>query len=406
MFVEDFENQAFALAPGQLSPVSLGRGGFYLIQCLEKLPEEQTPFDEAQRDLREAVEKQTLAFLYDHHLSRLVFRSHYDNLSSRFTDLEPGEYLMAVGNYRLTKDEFLEMFPYAINEPLEIDKNLVTLTCYNILRGEIAAQQVEQVGLAHDPLLVAADRLARVILRSRDALRAALKVPLNFTEAQVKSYYDENRERLGDQPQWHVLDMQATVRNPYLRHPSQIEALRSELRAQFEQALQEFQMAFREERSRTAAESVLAGETSPTVFPQVRVLEDEADTATARFRRQIMSKLQCLKVFTDSSTPDFQFSVADWGFRDFGDEKVFPYVKDLHEGEFNPIASVGRGGFQCYFIAHYLPGAPRDYDKIRVHVRQQYIASLQADVLDRLRKELMDKSALRVSLPELGGTEK
>jgi hypothetical protein len=283
---------------------------------------------------------------------------------------------------------------------------LIAATCQNVLRGELVAQQVEELGLARDPLLVAADRIARRIVRCNEGLRAALKVPLTFSEPQIKSYYEENRNRLGYQPQWRVFSMQASVRNPYLRQPSQMQALRGDLRAQFEQVLQEFQIAFREERSRTAADLVLAGESSPTLAATVKVLDDEADTATARFRRQIMPQLQCLTLFTGASTTDYQFTVTDLGYRNFRDEKIYPYIKDLHEADLGPIAAMGPGGFACYFIERYIPETPLDYDKIRVHVRQQYIAFLQAEALDRLRTELADKSALRISLPEIGSKEK
>jgi hypothetical protein len=376
------------------------------VQCLEKLPEQQVSFETAQKDLREAVEQKTLAYLYDYRLSLMVRRAHYDNLAARFAELLPHENLVIVGNYRVTKGDFLEMFPYAINESLELDRNLVAQNCMSIVRGEMVAQLVEETGLGRDPLLVAADRIARRLWKSRDTLYAALKVPLTFTESQVKRYYEENRDRLGYQPQWHVISMQAAVRNPYLRQPSQLRALQTELRSQFEQALQEFQMAFREERSRTAADLVLGGETSPTLLAPIRVLDDEADTATAAFRRRMLPRLESLKTFIAGSTTDFEFSAADMGYRNFRDEKLFPYLKGLGEGDLSPIAPVGRGGFACYFIERYISGMAEGYDKTRVHVRQQYIASLQAQVLDQLRTELTDKSALRVSLPEIGHQEK
>jgi len=405
MFVEDFEKQAFALEPGQLSPVFLGRGGFYLIQCLEKLSEKQVPFDVAQKDLRDAVEWKTLGYLYDYHLTRMVRARRYTSLSTRFAELLPDEELLSIGGYRMTKKEFLQMFPDAVTEPVEMNEGLILRTCQDILQAEWVAQQIEQRGLAGDPLLVAADRLARRIWQSREAVRTARAVPLTFSESEVKDYYEKNRERLGYQPQWRVLRIEAAVHNPYLLHPSQLAAVGAELRTQFRQTLLDFQTAFREERAKAAEELVLAGESSPTLITAASVLEDEASTATARFRREMMPKIQGLRVFTEASTTDYQFTVTDLGYCNSHNERVFSYVKDLRESDLSDIMSLPQGGLMCYFVARYIPGAEVDYDKIRVHARRQYIASLQAETLDRLCKELTNKMALHVSLPEIGSKD-
>lgn len=405
MFTEDFETHAFALEPGQLSPVFLGRGGFYLIQCLEKLPEKQVSFKAAEKDLRETVEQKTLAYLYNYHLSRMLRGEKPTARADRFRDLLPQEDLITLGDYRLSQGEFLDMFPYVITEPLESNQVLIGQITQDIVRGEVVAQQIEQLDLAGDPLLVAADRLARRIWRSREALRTILATPPTFSESEVKNYYEANRKQLGYQPQWRVLNIEATVRNPYLHHPSQLEALRAELRSQFEQTLRDFQTAFREERLQATEELRVSGESSPTLMTAASVPDDEAATATARYRRQALPKLRCLRVLTEASTTDFQFTVADLGYRSARDENIYSSIKDLSEGDCGPIATLPRGGFTCYFVAGSIAGAPLDYDKARVHVRQQYIASLQAERLQRLRKELTDKMALRVSFPEIGGSD-
>jgi len=405
MFIEEFETQAFALEPGQLSPVFWGPGGLYLVQCLEKHPEQQESFEAINAELREAVEHKTLRYLYDYQLLRLIQRRDYRAFYSRFLDIPETGKMFEIGRYELSRNEFLDIFPFVLNEPLTLTAGMFSLICREILQGELVAREIERLGLAGDPLLVAADRMARRILRADKALRATLAVPLALTESEVQTYYEENRERLGYQAQWRVLRIEAFVRNPYLRHPSQLPALRTELRSQFEQALRELRSAFGEERSKAAEERVLAGE--PPVAPSgaASIPEDEAATATARFRRQLMALPRCLDVLTEASTSDYEFIVTDLGYCTAHDAKVYPYVKQLREGDYGRIAATRSGNYVCHFVARYIPGAPADYEQVRAHIRRQYIAARQAEALDRLRGELARESALRVRLPEVASQD-
>jgi len=403
-FVEEFESQAFALEPGQLSPVFWGPGGLYLVQCIEKFPERQKPFDDVKDEIRKKVEAKTLKFLYDHRLKRLLFKQNYRLMTGRFTELPPGESLILVGPYSLSKDDLLEMFPYVIDPPLKINNKLISQICAEILRGEIVAQQVEQLGLADDPLLREADRIARRIRRADSVLRAALAVPLDFTDEQVRAYYEKNRERLGYQALRRVLRIEAEVTNPYLRVPSQLEALRSELLDRFKETVARFHSAFLEERSQEAQERALAGEAPATPLNAALLSADETSTQGLKLRRLLEAKPRCLAIIGEASTSDYEFKVSDLGFISPNDS-VYPYVKGLREGEYSRISATRSGGYQCYFVERYIPGAAVPYEKARVHARQQYIASLQAEALKRLRAELQRQAALQIRLPELSGNK-
>jgi len=404
-FIEEFEDQAFALKPGEISSVVTGPGGFYVIQSLEKFPEEIKPFAAAEKKLREGAEHQALTFLYDYELLKMVRRGRHRSLAARFRSLAPEDALILVGPYRLDKRQFLNMFPNVIKVPLDLDERLLGGTATDIVRGELVAQELERQGLAGDPLLVAADQMARQIWRARTAVRAALDVPVTFNEQELRAFYEKNRELLGYQPQWRVLEIQASIRNPYLRQPSQLPAMTAELHAQFLQTLRELQTAFREERAKAAEELALSGQATTTPLSAATVPEDQTSTASLRFRRMMLARPRCLTVLSELSTTDYQYAVKDLGFRNFRDKTLYSIIEELREGDFSDIEDTSAGACTSYFVERYIPGAPEAYEKIPVHVRQQFILSQQAEVLDRLRAELERKAALRIKLPEIGSQE-
>ncbi len=399
---EEFENYAFDLPPGGISPVFRGPGGFYLLQCLERIPESQTPFQDVLPRLREAVERKALAFLYEYQLNRLVMRNRRSLKTWRLRDLGFDDALIEIGPYRMTKGEFLSLFPQVIGEAANLEAGIMAATGGDILRGELVAQIVEREGFGSDPLLQAADGLARKIRAAQNALRTRLAVPLNFSEPALRTFYEKNRQALGDQPLWRVLQFDAAVRNPYLRHPSQMAALSGELRDLFQKTLDEFQSAFREERARAFEERMLVGEQLSTAPLTVALIpEDDASTEAARIRRWMTTLPRCLAIVGAASNNDFLFTVKDLGYRSYRDKAIYEAVKNLRDGQLSRIREMP-DGFTVYFVERYLAGVPAEYDSRSPQIRREYIRSLQAEVLDRLRAEIERKASLRIQLPEIG----
>ncbi|MBM3333380.1 peptidyl-prolyl cis-trans isomerase [Candidatus Sumerlaeota bacterium] len=399
--VEEFESHAFALQTGQISPVFWAPGGLYFVQSLEKRPEQVVKFEQARNDLIQGVERQTLAYLFDHELIRKDRRTPRRYYVGRLFDLGPHEPMIEIGNYGLAKDEFLQFFPYVLSEPLRADTALIGGLARGIIYGELVAQDIERRGLGGDPLLVAAHRLSEKMWRSSQALRSALKVPLILSEADVRKYYEENRDRLGYQPQWRVFELSASIVNPYLRQATQMEALRAEMRSQFDRVLRDFLTAWREEQFLKAEQRTVAGEETSAPLTAAAILDDEASTATLIFRRQLSARPRSLDAFTSASTTDFLFTARDLGFLSFKDELVFKAIKGLRAGQAGAVRESAAGSCSCYFIERYIPGEDVEYDKVRPHARQQYIVSLQARTLGRLREEMERKSALDIRLPEV-----
>lgn len=404
MFVSEFEEAAFALDPGQVSPVFWGPGGLYIVQCLEKLPEQQVPFDEAREEIVEEVEHEAVAFEYDYAALQLIRKHNYRQYVRQFTLLKPDEKILIMPNYELNKQDLLVMFPYIIMEPLALNDLLAEGILMDILRGEKIAQIVEENGLQNDPWLVEADRLARQLWRAQEGMLAQTAVPLTFSEDQVRRYYEENRRALGYQPMWRVLRISATVRNPYLRHPSQLTAMRSVVKQDFEQVIADFRMAFLEERAQTVDGGLIVAEAPLASIDTSMLPEDATTTEGLRLIRRLQKMPRAVQVVNAASTADYEYNVEDLGFLTEKAEKIFWAIKDVPEGGHSRILANSRTGeVYCYFVERILPGRTADYDEIQQHVRRQYIASLQAEAMDRLREDLKTQAALRIRLPELSG---
>lgn len=407
VFVPEFESPAFELEqPGEISPVVRGPGGLYLIQLIERIPEEQIPFRKVLEQVREAAERKTLAYLYSYELNRLVMYKN-QRRSWGFNLLEADDVLVKVSHYDVTKGAFLRMFPFVISYPVQLNEFLVYRLVEDILRGELVAQRIEEMGLQNDPLLVQADEIARRIWGFGEAQRKAMAVPLTFNEETVRAFYQKHQDELSYLPQWRVFRFDAAVRNPFLRHPSQLPALRAEMREQFQEVLSAFHTAVLEERVRQARRRASEEEQEEYQVPldAAALPEEGVSTASAALRKQLLAIPASVGVIPASSNVDYQYLAVDEGYLN-PNSPTYKSVRDLQESEVGPIFENRTGGYSAYFVERHIPGTAADYEAIRPHVRQQYITNVQRQAMERLRDETMRQSGLRIEIPGLKKPER
>jgi hypothetical protein len=188
-----FEDTVSGMAPGEISPVFRGPGGFYLVQLIETIPADEPSLDNPEQALK-----------VDEQLSRLVLRGAYDwELRDLFREkdlimhtaqwdlVDDCDVVGKVCDFEITKQQFRIIYPAIESDDLTRRDNIINGRMRLILEREAMAQKVRAAGLDNDPLLVRSREIALNMVRYDNYVECLYR-GLKVDEDLVHQFWTEN----------------------------------------------------------------------------------------------------------------------------------------------------------------------------------------------------------------------
>lgn len=161
---EKFEEHAFALEPGQYSPIFEGPDGVYLLQALESSPRMILSFEEARDEVRNILFFEQLALRRTQELKNLFIEGKATNNLQVLENLKDDEPIFQLDDFSFSRNTALELFPFLLEGRFEMEEASLRAWSYQVFIYEHIAQEVEDQGWDADKRFFPARQLARTVL--------------------------------------------------------------------------------------------------------------------------------------------------------------------------------------------------------------------------------------------------
>ncbi|MCD6385465.1 peptidyl-prolyl cis-trans isomerase [Candidatus Sumerlaeota bacterium] len=238
-FFSDFEKTAFALEPHQLSTVQDFKDGFYIIQCLEKIPAEKIGLDDARTTITRRLSRYQLKLRHTAELKKLIQKALPKIDISNFEVRSEDTPIVKVKKFYVTKREMLTFFPQ-IYKGLFFDTAYLMDRATHISTYEVIAQCCESLGLTkHNKMLELAKSMAMVLMDAEDVEKQYLKPSLTITPEDEKKYYDAHQDEMRRSSLYHIYQMWGELKNPAQYSFSEQTALMRQLQQKVDDFLAE-----------------------------------------------------------------------------------------------------------------------------------------------------------------------
>jgi hypothetical protein len=192
-YFSTFEENAFAVEPGKVSPVFLGPTGVYLVQGVSRKPVEQLPFEQVEPAVRDLLYFTQLQCRYTYELWDLRKKTPVTNRAGVIDTLDPDALALKVGKFELTRDQVWSLFPDFVTTDFFVNKAALFGDADRVATLELIAQFDEQNNLTDYPALTTARQMARCLLKSEKPMRKLTESVLRLTPAEIHEYVQLHR---------------------------------------------------------------------------------------------------------------------------------------------------------------------------------------------------------------------
>ena len=192
-YFSTFEENAFALEPGKVSPVFLGPTGVYLVQGVSRKPVEPLPFEQVEPAVRDLLYFTQLQCRYSYGLWDLRKKTPVTNRAALVDTLDPDALALKVGEFELTREQVWSLFPDFVTTDFLVDKAALFGDTNRVATLELIAQFNEQNNLTDYPALTTARQMARCLLKSEKSMRGVTESVLRLTPAEIHEYVQSHK---------------------------------------------------------------------------------------------------------------------------------------------------------------------------------------------------------------------
>jgi hypothetical protein len=301
------ENAAFETPVGQFKMFETA-DGFYLIKGLPTKPRLVRPLAEVSPQIHDELFMKFLRHLYVEQTRELPGKIDPIALIQIANLFEPHPSPLRLGNFSLTEDSILELFPSLVQSNFKVDFTHMNQALAGLLMGEHIARDCEARSFDADPVMPSAVRLVKMMQVSRENIRRQLTPSLLLTREQVLEYLDEHAENFS-----HEFTPQLSAVQVRLQNSNEIgEANRAEKMAALRDQLL---------RARAAFTTVTLEQTVASLPP---TQGNPFALVAAEVRRALLSSdaAQTIRVDMWEESQPLSLLAAD----------VAPKVKQLHDG--------------------------------------------------------------------------
>ncbi|MCX7015709.1 MAG: peptidylprolyl isomerase, partial [Candidatus Sumerlaeota bacterium] len=164
-----FAETAFDLQPDEVSDVIEGPDGLCLIQLIQQTFPAPIPFDQAEAKARSALVVQRVKAQFDYELGLLREETHPEVRTMTWTHLTDEDYVVRVGDFKVTKAEFWQLYPNIIAEDGAPQLGEIGAHAERLLADELIRQDLEHRRLDDDPRIVRARQMALALWQTQRA---------------------------------------------------------------------------------------------------------------------------------------------------------------------------------------------------------------------------------------------
>jgi len=363
-------DEAFRLRTSQISAPLRTPSGYVLVEVVERRQTEPTPLEDVLGEIEEELRENFLPQQFDYLLGREVRDARPTNRAHLFQFMPDDAYLLRVKDFQITLGEFKKLYPEIIGSAERPNKPAVFATTWSIINGEVATQNLEDLGYLKDPFYQRALDLAERMHLSAMFLRAR-RAESDPSREDIMEYLAEQRENLIPPPSKQVWSLSIVARDWDTLTRGERDSMRILMESYADQMAQEAERQIRE-RARVSPNSAYQEPGSV-----VRMLRQPSDP-------RVRIEFEPRGLYTgegDTSQLGVEF-----------DELVL--------GQFSDPVFLRDGSVASYYVSDIEEPAPVDDDQLVERARNQLIIEQSMQPAQKWIEEMENQDTLWFA-PEL-----
>jgi hypothetical protein len=184
---KELEDNAFEVKEGQFRIFETA-DGIYLIKGLTPTPRQVRPLKEVSAQIHQELFMNFLQRLYIEETRSLPGNIAPLTLIQMANFFEPHPSSLRLGNFSLTEDAILELFPSLVLPTFKVDLERMNKALAGLLMDEYIARESEEHAYDSDILMLRAVQLAKTIRIGRENIRTQLLPSLILSRQQIMEY--------------------------------------------------------------------------------------------------------------------------------------------------------------------------------------------------------------------------
>lgn len=319
---------AFNLGLAQISEPIQTRDAFWLMEVVDRSEPEPAPLTEVQKDIEEKLRAEFLPQQFDYLSLRKMLDARATNRGELYFFMPQDADILRVGDFALTAEEFARLFPDRVGIASYAESAGIVGKVNEIIVGEVITQELEEAGLADDPLYAQARQVARIVHQSTEWLRQR-RAEMNPSTEEVRSYLKEHREQLFPSRAKRIWRLELSPRDPGTLRPGELDSLQI--------VMSSFLADLVQQAERRLADRARLSPATAYTQPQAAI-----DTVSAPRDQRLRMRFVEEGTFNE---PQAQFVLnAQWD--------------DLRVGEFSPPVRLRNGGVASYYVSEEVQTQP------------------------------------------------
>ncbi len=274
---ERIEEEVFGLLTNQISRPIETRAGIFVYEVISRSESNHRPLGEVEDEIRSVLLPRFYAQQFDLELQKAIKNAYPMNRAEYFHALEPEMEVATVRGWSMTKGEFLELYPEFRNKAVGRTPTALVKKVKDLIRAEVAAQELGAFGLLDEPEYENALELAEQMILARQTIKTRL-ASINPTDEQLDQYINLHRDELAPTSDRTIWKLVSRSENPRGLTRAQQTALVAEMLS--------FQQEKVAEAIRLINDRVSVSGPSAFVYPEQvvrRLLPTEAAEFTTNF---------------------------------------------------------------------------------------------------------------------------
>lgn len=190
----NFEDQAFSLEKGEVSPIVYGVDGLYLLQGVQRIPAKATTSLPVEEIVHRRLYFTQLQHRHAYELWKLRSIAIIENKAGIIDTMHPNAIALKANGFELTRDQIWTLLPEFSGTSFVLNKGLLASQMDRAISMELIAQFNEKSKMDWQPPLAAAHQAALVFLKAQNRLMEMVRQHAPSTPEALQQYVASHSE--------------------------------------------------------------------------------------------------------------------------------------------------------------------------------------------------------------------